>query len=85
MSLLLCVLTHSCATSKTFVENFENEWKFGKDPGSIVFVIRKNGQRVEGKKLTYSPSSNWRVRQLENWIAVDGQKIQDSEYEIIQT
>jgi hypothetical protein len=81
----LFLLIHSCATNKSFVRNFEMESKFGKEPGSDVFVIRKNGQKVEGKKLTYSHSSIWRVEQKENWIAVDGQKIQDSEYEIIQT
>lgn len=81
----LFFLIHSCATNKSFVKSFELEQQFGKEPGSNVFVIKKNGHKVEGKKLTYSHTSIWRVKQLENWIAVDGQKIQDSEYEIIQT
>jgi len=52
----------SCATNKSFVRSFEMEQKFGREPGSAVFVIKKNGHKVEGKKLTYSHTSIWSVQ-----------------------
>jgi hypothetical protein len=79
--LFLC----SCVSNKGFQKPFLTEHKSGMEQSNNVFIIKKTGQKITGSKLSYSPTSIWRVKQKEDWIAVDGEQVYTDECEIIQT
>lgn len=74
MAILATVVT-SCESTKHFDNSYSNEIKLGRDNTSDVFIIKKDGEKIEGKTMTFSPYSKWREVQKETWIAVDGQKV----------
>lgn len=80
---IVCLL--SCVTEKSFYRDFNKEALVGKVPNEKVFVIKKNGEKISGEKLTYSKYSIWRVQQKEDWIAVDGKKVNNEDIQAIQT
>ena len=65
----------SCVSVKAYEKSYADEIKLGLDPDSKVFIKKKDGKKIEGKEITFSHESIWRVKQKENWIAIDGQKI----------
>ena len=82
---LFVVCLFSCVTEKSFYRDFNKEALVGKVPNEKVFIIKKNGEKISGEKLTYSKYSMWRVQQKEDWIAVDGKKVNTVDIQAIQT
>ena len=81
----LTISAFSCVTTKSYEKDFSNEKLLGREQNSDVFVVKKNGEKIVGKKMTFSPSSIWKVTQKEDWIAVDGQKINKEDISVYQT
>ncbi len=75
----------SCVTVKSYEKGFAGEKLLGREQNSDVFVIKKNGEKIIGNKMTFSPSSVWKVVQKENWIAVDDQRINREEIAAYQS
>ena len=73
--IVLIFLISSCVSNKGFERPFLKEQLLGKEPGEKVFVIKKDGERVTGKVITFSNFSIWKVKQKEYWVAIDGKKI----------
>lgn len=74
----------SCVTEKSFYRDFKKEELVGKTPNEKVFIIKKNGEKISGEKLSYSKYSVWRIQQKEDWIAVDGKKVNTEDIQAIQ-
>jgi hypothetical protein len=74
--IILASAISSCESTKHFDTSYDNEIKKGRDNTSDVFIIKKDGEKIEGKTITFSLYSKWREVQKENWIAVDGQKVE---------
>jgi len=75
----------SCVTEKGFYKPYNNEALNGREPNSDVFIIDKNGKKLEGHTLTYSKTSVWKVQQKESWTAVDGQKVNSDDIAVVQS
>lgn len=82
----MCIIFQtSCVTTAGYKAPFEKQALLGRDSTARVFVIKKDGTKIAGNVLTYSNRSNRIGPHKETWTAVDGQKVLDSDYEIIQT
>ncbi len=84
--LFLFLLTQTaCVTEGSYKAPFKKQALLGMEPGPNVFIIKKDGTRISGQKITRSKYSAWRGRQKESWVAVDGNKIAEDDYRILQT
>ncbi len=80
---ILIAFTALTMASNAFTQSFEKEMINGRDETSDVFITRKNGEKIIGKKMTFSKVSVWRFTQKEYWIAVDDQKVDLTQEKII--
>jgi hypothetical protein len=82
------IFATSCMAPKPFATKFKKEQKIGKDSSDTkVFLVKKDGEKITGKKLTYSNRFRFlkKVNPNEEWVAVDGRKISFGDYDTIQT
>lgn len=89
LSLLVAVILFatSCITSKPYAAKFNQEQKKGRDTSNEVFVVKKDGEKITGKKIKF-PAKIAMVESpepTEQWVAVDGKKIDFGQYEAVQT
>jgi hypothetical protein len=85
---LVGIFATSCMTPKPFAAKFKQEQKIGKASSSAkVFLVKKDGEKITGKKLTYSNRFRFlkKINPNEEWVAVDGRKISFGDYDSIQT
>lgn len=85
--LLIAFFATSCKTPKPFAARFKQEQRLGKDTSTNIFLVKKDGEKITGKKLRYSNSFRLlkRIDPVEQWVAVDGRKISFGDYDTIQT
>jgi len=74
----------SCVTTKQFHQDFHKAALEGREPDKEAIIITKSGEKFEGKELTYSKFNKMRAKQIENWVAIDGKKINKAEIAVIQ-
>jgi hypothetical protein len=89
LSLFVAVILFatSCITSKPYAAKFNQEQKKGRDTSNEVFVVKKDGEKIAGKKIKF-PGKIALVQSpepSEQWVAVDGKKIEFGQYEAVQT
>jgi hypothetical protein len=85
---LVGILATSCMAPKPFAAKFKQEQKTGKDTSTAkVFLVKKDGEKISGKKLTYSNRFRFlkKINLNEEWVAIDGRKISFGDYDTIQT
>ena len=81
---VLLILLSSCVTTKQFERDFNKASLEGREQGKEVFILTKSGEKYEGKVLTFSKWSQWKAKQKENWVAVDGKQVDRKDIEAIQ-
>ncbi len=85
---LIIFLATSCMTPKPFANQFKKEQKVGRDSSSSkVFLVKKDGEKIAGKKITSSTRFRLlkKINPNEEWVTVDGRKISFGDYDTIQT
>ncbi|CAN5280243.1 hypothetical protein BH11BAC5_BH11BAC5_31940 [soil metagenome] len=85
---LIIFLATSCMTPKPFAGQFKKEQKAGRDSSTTkVFLVKKDGEKIEGKKLISSTHFRFlkKINLQEEWVTVDGRKISFGDYDTIQT
>jgi hypothetical protein len=87
LSIALAVTLTSCVATKPYADDFANEQKKGKDSTSDLFVIKKDGQKLAVKKLSYQHKLKIfpNGQPSEDGVVADGEKIKFGEYQAIQT
>lgn len=61
-------------------KEYEREELAGRDTTASIFIIKEDGQRIDGSKVTWSKTTSMKC-----WVAVDDTKVKCGEYIVLQT
>lgn len=77
----------SCMAPKPLASKFNLEQRKGRDTSNEIFIVKRDGEKITGKKLT-SNHPSWFLHtayQTQEAVAIDGQTVNFSDYELVQT
>ena len=89
VSSALLFLFGACVTTKQFYKPYEDEELNGREPGVSAMIIKSNGEILKGNKISFPKGNLYnafgQLNKDKQWIAIDGQKVDDKDWIAYQT
>lgn len=77
----------SCMAPKPLAGKFNSEQKRGRDTTEGIFIVKKDGEKISGKKITTSHKMELlqTAKPVEESVAINGETVKFADYELVQT